>query len=123
MNLSTHNIIIYSMKKGYTILDLLKITVLLLMFSKIYFKWALDDGRANLIVQIGDFQDRIWQARNYNTCDNLNPPVIKAAGEAAFALSFVLVFITVLIFCFHIYFAKNAGTCLHIQACLHFIST
>ncbi len=38
MNLSTHNIIIYSMKKGYTILDLLKMTVLSLMFSKVYFK-------------------------------------------------------------------------------------
>ncbi len=34
-------------------------TVLLLIFSKVYFKWALDYGRANLIAQIGDFQDRI----------------------------------------------------------------
>lgn len=54
---------------------------------------------------------------------NLNPPVIKAAGEAAFVLCFVLVFITMLRFCFHIYFASNAGICLDVQACFHFIRT
>ncbi len=29
------------------------------MFLKIYFKWALDDDRANLNVKIGDVQDSI----------------------------------------------------------------
>jgi len=53
----------------------------------------------------------------------LTPPIIKAAGEAAFVLCFALVFITVLRFCFHIYFAENAGICFHVQAFLHFIRT